>query len=57
MKVIQETSMLDYISTSSLLTLGRYLCWWTLSPGEYHPTSVSPLTWFIGYILIEIYSS
>ena len=57
MKVIQETRMLDYISTSSLLTLGRYLCWWTLSPGEYHPTSVSPLTWFIGYILIEIYSS
>ena len=33
--------------------LGRYLCWWTISPRGYHPPS-SPyswaLTWFVRYI-------
>jgi len=24
---------------SNLLSLGRYLCWWTISPQGYHPSS------------------
>jgi len=27
------------ISTFLLLLLGRYLCWWTISPRGYHPPS------------------
>ena len=31
---------LNLISTFLLLSLGRYLCWWTISPcGHYHPSS------------------
>jgi len=28
---------LSLISTFSLLSLGRYLCWWTISPCGYYP--------------------
>jgi len=47
------------ISTFLLLSLGWYLCWWTISPeGIIRPVvSVSALTWFIIYISIEMYSS
>jgi len=30
---------LNLISTFVLLSLGRYLCWWTISPRGYHPPS------------------
>jgi len=30
---------LTLISTFLLLSLGRYLCWWTISPQGYHPPS------------------
>jgi hypothetical protein len=29
----------NLISTFLLLSLGRYLCWWTISPWGYHPSS------------------
>ena len=30
---------LNLISTILLLSLGRYFCWWTISPRGYHPPS------------------
>jgi hypothetical protein len=30
---------LNLISTFLLLSLGWYLCWWTISPWGYHPPS------------------
>ena len=41
MKVIQEPRhvQLNQISTFLLLSLGRYRCWWTISPRGYHPSS------------------
>jgi hypothetical protein len=30
---------LNLISTFSLLSLARYLCWWTINPRGYHPPS------------------
>jgi hypothetical protein len=30
---------LNFISTFLLLSLGRYFCWWTISPRVYHPPS------------------
>ena len=30
---------LNLMSTFSLLSLGRYFCWWTISPRGYHPPS------------------
>jgi len=30
---------LNLISTFLLLSLGRYLCWWTISPWGHHPPS------------------
>jgi hypothetical protein len=30
---------LNYIFTFSLLSRGRYLCWWTISPRCYHTPS------------------
>jgi len=43
------------MSTFLLRSLGRYLCWWTISPRGYHSTScpvvgASAQTWFIRYI-------
>jgi hypothetical protein len=40
-----------------LLSLGRFLCWWTISPPGYHPpvVSVSVLTWFIRYLRFYYY--
>ena len=32
---------LNLISSFSLPSLGRYLCWWTISPRGYHPPSKS----------------
>jgi len=39
-----------------LLSLGRYLCWWTISPnGIIRPVvNILALTWFIRYIFIVI---
>jgi len=39
MKVVLETRLahLNLISTFVLLSLCRYLCWWTISPRWYHP--------------------
>jgi len=34
-----ESCALNLISTFLLLSLGRYLCWWTISPWGYHPPS------------------
>ena len=31
---------LHLISTVLLLSLDRYLCWWTISPRGYHPPSI-----------------
>ena len=36
---ITASSTLNLTSTYSLLSLGRYLCWWTISPWGYHPPS------------------
>ena len=30
---------LSQLSTSLLLSLGRYFCWWTIIPRRYHPPS------------------
>ena len=30
---------LNLISTFVLLSLGRYLCWWSISPRGHHPSS------------------
>jgi hypothetical protein len=36
---ITASSTLNLTFTYSLLSLGRYLCWWTISPWGYHPPS------------------
>jgi len=41
------------ISTLLLLSLARYIRWWTITLGGYHPpskVSVETLTWFIRYV-------
>jgi len=41
-----------------LLSLVRYLCWWTICPrGYHHPpvVSISTLTWFIIYLSLYYY--
>ena len=41
-----------------LISLVRYLCWWTISPqGYHHPpvVSISTLTWFIIYLRLYYY--
>ena len=59
MKVIPETlesCALNLKSMFSLLSLGPYLCWWTISPVCIR-VSFSALTWFIRYIYYFIHSS
>ena len=44
----------NVISTFLLRTLGRYFCWWIISPRGYHPLSSRgtnmALTWLIRYM-------
>jgi hypothetical protein len=37
--IFLSSNILNLISTFLLLSLGRYLCWWTFSPRGYHPPS------------------
>jgi len=37
MKVILETRTKSYVYV--FLSLGRYLCWWTIRSARYHPPS------------------
>jgi hypothetical protein len=56
MKVIPEVRRAHKKVTSTfvLLTLGRYFCWWVISPRGYHPLSSRgtnmALTWLIRYM-------
>jgi len=46
---------LNLISSFLLLSLGRYLCWWTISPENIiQPViSASTVTWFMKYIYYQ----
>ena len=52
MKVIPES----LYTLNLIISLGQYLCRWTISLRVYHPpSSVSKLTWFIRYIYKTMY--
>ena len=60
MKCIPESRRvhLNMISTSVLLSLDWYICWWTISPGGYHTiirpvVNASKLTWFILIVFLN----